>query len=99
MIHEIGVLAIGMSLLLSGVMCRIKSSTLVGGLTVGVYVLSLIALIHLPEELQSVAVYMMVGGGVFFGGAILLSMYRDRLLKLPEKFREGNGIFQVFKWR
>ena len=99
MFHEVGVLAIGLLLLGSGLLCRIRWSTLVGSSALLLYVVSLLGLIGLPEQLQSTAVYMMVGGGVFFGIAVLLSVYRDRLLELPNKVREGEGVFQVLKWR
>lgn len=99
MFHEVGVLAIGLLLLGTGLVCRIRWSTLIGSGTLATYMLSLLALIRLPEQLQSTAIYMMVGGGVFFLVAVLLSVYRDRLLALPNKVREGEGVFQVLKWR
>ena len=99
MLHEIGVLAIGMLLLGAGLVCRIRWSTLVGGSTLAIYIVSLLGLINLPDQLQTTAVYMMVGGGAFFGVAVLLSIYRDRLLTLPDKLRDGEGVFQVLKWR
>ncbi len=49
--------------------------------------------------LQSTSVMMMIGGAVFFGVAVLLSVYRDWLLGLPEKVRNGDGLFNVFRWR
>lgn len=99
MLHEVGVLAIGLGLLGAGLVCRIRSSTLLGSGTLAVYVVSLLGLLRLPAQLQSTAVYMMVGGGAFFLVAVLLSVYRDRLLALPDKMREGEGVFQVLKWR
>ena len=99
MLHELGVLVIGLVLLGAGLVCRIRWSTLVGTATLSVYVVSLVGLIRLPDQLQTTAVYMMVGGGVFFAVAVLLSVYRDRLLALPQKVREGEGMFRVLKWR
>jgi hypothetical protein len=99
MLHELGVLCIGLLLLGVGVLCRIRWSTLVGSTTLAVYVLSLVLLVRLPEQLQSTAVYMMVGGGTFFVLAVLLSIYRDRLLTLSRRAREGEGVFQVLTWR
>ena len=99
MLHEVGVLSVGMALLAAGILCRIRWSTLVGSSTLVVYILSLVALIQLPDQLQSTAIYMMVGGGLFFGTAVLLSVYRDRLLALPKRVQEGEGVFQVLKWR
>lgn len=97
--HEIGVLAIGLVLVGVGVLGRLRATTLAGAGTLGVYVLSLVTLIHVPEQLQSVAVYMMAGGGTLFGGAVLLSVYRDRLLAIPGRARDGEGVFAVLKWR
>jgi hypothetical protein len=42
---------------------------------------------------------MIAGGGALFGGAVLLSVYRDRLLALPDKVSRGEGVFAVLKWR
>ena len=99
LIHNLGVLAVGMAMLLAGLACRIRSTTIVGAGTVVAYVLSLVTLLHIPAAMQNIAVYMMIGGGVFFGVAIVLSMYRSHLLAMPEKMRRGQGIFQVLKWR
>jgi len=97
--HEVGVLVIGLLLLLAGVLCRIRWSTIVGGSTLMIYVVSLIGLVRLPEQLQTTAITMMVGGGLFFGTAVLLSIYRDRLLTLPKRAQAGEGVFSVLKWR
>lgn len=97
--HEAGVLSVGLLLLGAGVLCRIRWSTIVGGSTVLIYVVSLVGLIRVPEQLQTTAIYMMVGGGLFFGSAVLLSMYRDRLLSIPDKIQSGEGVFRVLKWR
>jgi hypothetical protein len=42
---------------------------------------------------------MTLGGGTIFLIGLLLSVYRDRLLALPEKFKRREGIFQVLSWR
>jgi len=99
MFHEVGTLLIGMVLLGTGVVCRVRSTTLAGATTLGMYVVSLITLIQVPDQLQSTAVYMMVGGGLFFGTALLMSIYRDRLLNVPDQIKEGEGVFRVLKWR
>jgi hypothetical protein len=41
----------------------------------------------------------MIGGGLFFGIGLLLSVYRDRLLTLPERFKRREGVFRVLSWR
>jgi hypothetical protein len=55
--------------------------------------------LRLPEKLQTTAVYIMVGGGVFFTAGLLLSLYRDRLLALPERIKRREGVFRVLTWR
>lgn len=99
MLHEIGVLTIGLTLVGSGVLCRLRATTLAGVGALTVYLVSLIALVDLPDQLQNVAVYLMAGGGVLFGGAVLLSVYRDRILAIPDRIRDGQGVFAVLKWR
>lgn len=99
MFHEIGTLTIGLTLLGAGILCRIRSTTLAGMSSLVVYLISLIALIHVPNQLQTVSVYMMVGGATFFGVAVMLSVYRDRLLMVPDRIRNGEGVFSVLKWR
>jgi len=99
LMHEVGVLSVGLGLLAAGVMCRVRWTTVVGTATLTTYVASLLLLVNVPDKLQTVSVYMMVGGGVFFGTAVLLSVYRDRLLALPERVRNGEGMFRVMHWR
>lgn len=97
--HEIGTLVLGLMLLGSGILCRLRATTIVGAATTLVYVGTLVVFIRLPEQLQHMAVYMMIGGGIFFGTALLLSIYRDYLLALPERVRQGKGLFRVLTWR
>jgi hypothetical protein len=42
---------------------------------------------------------MTIGGAVIFGTGILLSVYRDRLLTLPDQVKRREGIFKVLGWR
>jgi hypothetical protein len=97
--HEIGVLALGLGLVGVGALARLRATTLCGVGSLAVYLLTLVVLIDFPDQLQSVAVYMIAGGGALFGGAVLLSVYRDRLLALPDKVSRGEGVFAVLKWR
>jgi hypothetical protein len=63
------------------------------------YVLSLVLFIRVPENIQTGAIVLAVGGGTIFGFGLLLSIYRDRLLVLPEKIKRREGIFRVLGWR
>ncbi len=97
--HEIAVIVGAMLLSGIGVMCQLRSATLVGVAGVGVYLLSLLTMIRFPAMLQNAAVLMMIGGGLFFGIGLLLSIYRDWVISLPNRVREGRGLFQILKWR
>ena len=36
---------------------------------------------------------------VLFGSGLVLSIYRDKLLSLPDQIRRREGIFRIFDWR
>jgi hypothetical protein len=98
-INEVGALAAGLVLLAVGFICQVKSTTLAGAVSMILYVVSLLLYVRLPEQLQTTAVYMMVGGGLFFAVGLLLSLYRDRLLSLPDRIKRREGVFRVLTWR
>ena len=47
----------------------------------------------------TVGVYLSAGGAVIFLVGIGLSIYREKLLQLPDQIATRNGIFRVFGWR
>jgi hypothetical protein len=98
-LNEFGMLLAGLLLLGTGTMCRLRATTIMGSLMLVIYVLTLVLYIRLPEKLQTTAVYMMIFGGLFFGLGLLLSIYRERLLTLPERIRRREGVFRVLGWR
>ena len=97
--HNITAIVAGMVLLGAGVCCKLRSTTISGATLLGIYLLSLLALIDLPDQLQSISVMMMIGGGLFFATALLMSIYRDRIVSLPQRIREGEGVYRILKWR
>ncbi len=97
--NEIGMLAFGLLLLATGYACQLKATTLAGAFMMIVWVLSLLLFLRLPKQLQTTAVYMMVGGGAFFLTGLLLSIYRDRLLTMPKRIKRREGVFRVLSWR
>lgn len=80
-------------------LCRIRATTITGAVSLVIYLATLLVYIRLPEQLQHVAVYMMIGVGVFFATALMLSIYRDRILALPNQAREHQGVFKGLTWR
>ena len=99
-INELCLVASCVALLGSGIMCRLRGTTLFGAVTMALYILMVIVHLHkhLPDQLI-VGIYITVGGAVLFGTGIVLSLYRDRLLALPERIKRREGIFRVFGWR
>lgn len=98
-LNEVGMLVAGLVLLASGVACQIKSTTLAGGFMMAIWLVTLLLYVRVPHIAQTAAVYIMVGGGLFFGVGLLLSLYRDRLLHLPERIKRREGVFKVLTWR
>ncbi|MCA9058768.1 MAG: hypothetical protein KDA85_09720, partial [Planctomycetaceae bacterium] len=50
-------------------------------------------------RLNTVAIVIIIGGGIVFGTGLLLAFFRDRLLTLPERVQRREGIFRVLTWR
>ncbi len=97
--NELGMLAAGVLLLATGFMFQIRSTTLGGVTLLAIYLLTLVLYINMLENVQTAAIWMTIGGAVIFGAGILLSIYRDRLLTLPEQVKRREGIFRVLGWR
>ena len=97
-VNEFGFLFVSIGLLASGVICQLKASTLIGTLSTALYFLTL--LIFVPwGQLNSVALAILIGGSVLFGTGMILAFFRDRLLTLPDRIKNREGIFKVFNWR
>ena len=97
--NELGMLAAGVLLLASGFMFQIRSTTLTGAALLAIYLVTLALYINMLENVQTAAIWMTIGGAVIFGTGILLSVYRDRLLTLPDQVKRREGIFKVLGWR
>jgi hypothetical protein len=98
-LNEVGLLAVGVLLLATGFMFQIRSTTLTGAALTVLYLAALVLFIRVPDILSNAAVAMLIGGGVLFGIGLLLSIYRDRLLALPDKIKRREGVFRVLSWR
>jgi hypothetical protein len=98
-INELGMLVAGMLLLATGFMFQIRSTALTGAGLLTIYLVTLVLYINMIPHVQKAAIWMTIGGAVIFGTGILLSVYRDRLLMLPEQVKRREGIFRVLRWR
>lgn len=98
-LNELGMLLAGMILLTTGFIFQLRATTITGASLLLVYLLALVFYINALENVQTAALWAMVGSAVIFGTGIFLSIYRDRLLTLPEKVQRREGIFRVLSWR
>jgi hypothetical protein len=97
-LNEVGFLAAALLLVTTGFLFQLKTTTLCGAALTALYFITL--LIFVPwSRLNAVAVIITVGGGTLFGVGLVLSLYRDRLLTLPERVKERRGLFRVLGWR
>jgi hypothetical protein len=95
---ELGFLLVGVLLLATGFMFQIKSTTLVGATLTSLYFVML--LVYVPwAELNTIAIIISVCGALLFSTGLLLSVYRDRLMTLPDRIQRHEGVFRVLDWR
>jgi len=97
--NELGMLVAGILLLTTGFVFQLRATTITGACTLLIYLLSLLLFINILPNVKTAAIWLMIGGGVIVGTGIALSIYRDRLLTLPEKVRRREGVFRVLGWR
>ena len=98
LVDEIGLATVSVLMFVSGFMCRLRATTLVGGGLLIVHLVMLLVFAGMRAQL-AVGVYLTLGGVALFGLGVLLSIYRDRLLALPERIKQHEGVFSVLAWR
>ena len=97
-VNEFGFLFISVALLATGILFQLKSTTMVGSAMTFLYFVTL--LLFIPwGRLNAVALAITIGGGFIFGSGLILAFFRDRLLALPDRIKQREGVFRVFNWR
>ena len=97
-VNEFGFLFVSVALLATGILFQLKSTTMVGGGMTALYFATL--LLFIPwGRLNAVALAITIGGGFIFGTGLILAFFRDRLLALPERIKQREGVFRIFDWR
>jgi hypothetical protein len=96
--NEMALLTVAILLLISGVLLQVKSTTITG---VGLLVVQLVMMLVFfgMRSQLAVGVYLAAGGAVVFGTGLVLSVYRERLMELPHRIRQRQGVFRVLGWR
>ena len=97
-LNELGMLVMGILLLATGFVFQLRATTITGAAMLMVYLLSLLLFIN-KLNVETAAIWLMIGGGVIVGAGIVLSVYRERLLTLPDRVRRREGVFRVLGWR
>lgn len=95
---ELALLTVTIPMLVTGLAWQIKSTTVWGGSSLALYLIVLVvSLAYRPQV--AVGVYIAVGGAIVFAIGIVLSIYRDKLLEIPERMAKREGVFQILSWR
>jgi hypothetical protein len=97
-IDEMALLTVTIVMLVTGLSWKIKATTLWGGSALTLYLTVLVAsLAYRPQV--AIGVYMAVGGAIVLAIGIILSIYRDKLLEIPEQVANRTGVFRILNWR
>ncbi len=99
-IDELGLVIASVALIGSGILCRLKSTTFFGCAAMAIYLIMVFAYMHrFLREQVIVGIYLTIGGALLFGIGLVLSVFRDRLLALPDKIKRREGLFRILTWR
>jgi hypothetical protein len=98
MMDELSLATISVLMFVTGVMCRLRATTLVGGSLLIIHLAMLLVFAGMRAQL-AVGVYLAIGGAAIFALGVVLSLYRDRLLALPQQIKHHEGAFRVLAWR
>jgi hypothetical protein len=95
---EVGLATIATLMFITGLMCRLRATTLIGGGLLAMHLGMLLVFAGMQAQL-AVGEYLAIGGAGLFTIGVVLSIHRDRLLALPRKVKERQGVFGVLAWR
>jgi hypothetical protein len=98
LVDELAILTVTVLMLVTGLSWQVKSTTLIGGGTLTLYLIVMIGRLAYHPQV-AVGVYLAIGGALVFACGIALSIYRDRLLELPDRIAKHEGIFRIIGWR
>jgi len=98
LVENFTLLTIAILLLATGLVWKLRATTIVGGFALLIYLFAIIIRIAYQPQV-AVGVYLAVGGVLIFGFGVLMSMYRDQLLQLPDQIANREGMFRILNWR
>ncbi len=95
---EIGLLTAMIFMLASGASLQFKAPTLLAAGAMTVYLAVVIVELAYSPQI-AIGVYLAAGGLLVFFIGLVLSIYRERLLELPERLAKREGLFKIFNWK
>lgn len=98
MLDELCLITASILLAVSGVILKLRATTLVGAFFFLTHLVLMIVSVGMKAQL-TLGIYLLVGGAVLFGLGLALSLSREHLLMLPAKIKSREGIFKVLSWR
>lgn len=99
-LNELGLVFGSVILIGSGILFQVKSTTVWGTFGMALYLVMVFVYMHrFLKDQVIVGIYLTLGGALLFGVGLLLSVYRDRLLALPDKIKRREGVFKILTWR
>ena len=95
---ELTLVTIAVLMFLTGMMSRVRATTLIGGALLACHLVTLIVFAGMQAQL-ALGAYVSIGGAALFAGGLVLSVNRDRLLAMPQRIKQRQGLFRVLAWR
>jgi hypothetical protein len=95
---EAGLVLVTVLMLVTGFSLQLKAPTLFGGVGLVTYLIVLIGMLAIRPN-APMGVYLAFGGGLLFALGLALSIYRERLLALPGRIQNREGVFRILSWR
>jgi hypothetical protein len=95
---EAGLVLVTVLMLVTGFSWQLKAPTMFGGIGLVAYLLVLVGMLAILPNV-AMGVYLAIGGALLFGMGIALSIYRERLLALPTRIQNREGVFRILAWR
>ena len=94
LVNELALFGVSLLMVLTGFSWRVKSTTFFGGgQTLVLYLIMIVVALGWSAK-KTVGVYLAIGGIAVFAAGIGLSVYREKLLQLPERIAKRKGDVQ-----
>ncbi len=97
-VDELALFTVTVLLLVTGFGWQIKSTTCLGGLSLVLYLIIIVVSLGWQQQVAA-GVHLAIGGALLFGLGVALSIYREKLLQLPDRAVKREGVFRVLNWR